>query len=263
MITSAASCTRPGGITYICRNCNYSYFEETVAKLKHTYGDDNKCTVCGTEYSAGTETPDDSGNGNSGNSGNNNTNIDYGDLSFLGKVNAVVQSKLNDNSMYNSLLYIVNTLTSLFTEDYTSAEGFYSLGLTKLNLRKPYVEYSANFGNDIIGDYEQTYKMQTSDIDWGLDNMQVMNFDWYFGKVVGYTSDGTPYRIKGVKETADTIIAGFMWLVFGWNVYINIPNLISGEGGQIVSAYGAASRYTKDKKAKEQKITSDKKGDKK
>ena len=107
--------------------------------------------------------------------------------------------------------------------------------------------------------------MQTGTIDWGLDNVQVMNLDWFFGKTVGYTGDGTPYKTKGVKATSDAVISGFMWLVFGWNVYIKLPDLIAGEGGQIVSTTSSASGYfnKRDAKRKAEKANTKKEGNNK
>ena len=36
-----------------------------------------------------------------------------------------------------------------------------------------------------------------------------------------------------MKPTIDTIISGFLWLLFAWALYKNMPNWISGELTQI------------------------------
>ena len=63
-----------------------------------------------------------------------------------------------------------------------------------------------DFGNEVIGPWEQEYEFSTGkidlglentkpiEIDWGLDNVKVINLDWYFGRDLG-----GGYYTKGMK----------------------------------------------------------------
>ena len=142
---------------------------------------------------------------------------------ILDQVGKLVNNKLKDNEFYTSTLRIRDTLTELFNEDYSSRSGFYELGLTNITLGKTQTTIAKDFGNDIIGDFEQEYHIEGK-IDYGLNNVKVLNLDWYFGKDL---EDG--YYVKGMKPYIDNIVSAFLWIMFGWALYINMPNWISGE----------------------------------
>lgn len=146
---------------------------------------------------------------------------------ILDKAGELINEKLADNKFYTSILSVRNTLTDLFNEDYTSRTGFYELGLTNITLGQTQTKVYMDFGNDTIGEFEQEYTMY-GNIDYGLDNVKVLNLDWYFGK-----DYGNGYYTKGMKPYVDTFISGFLWLIFAWGLYRNMPNWISGEITQI------------------------------
>ena len=50
----------------------------------------------------------------------------------------------------------------------------------------------------------------------------------YFGRDLG---DGK--YTKGMKPTIDNLISAFLWVMFAWALYKNMPNWISGELTQI------------------------------
>lgn len=144
-------------------------------------------------------------------------------------VNAI-NTSLADNKFYTSVLSIRDTLRDLYNEDYTSRTGFYELGLTNLTIRQTTDMKYKDFGNEVIGKWEQGYEMENETLvkDWGIQDAKVLNLDWYFGKDLG---DG--YYTKGLKPTFDAFISAFLWLMFAWGLYVNLPNIISGEITQI------------------------------
>ena len=259
MISSAASCTRPGGITYVCKNCYYSYFEETTEKLNHDFNDENICNTCGTEYSPDIDNPSDSGgSGGSGGSGTDTgffsglfsdlfdfftdkfssltTALDtikdllmIPDAGFIAEIDNILMENLEDNKFFTSVRYIERTLTSLYSEDYSSKTGFKELGLTNLHLRQPTQTIYADFGNEIIGGWNQEYTTYTSKIDWGLESVDVMPMGWFFGQQVGTTGDGTPLYTKGVKAYSDAIISAFLWVAFAFMLWQRLPDIVSGD----------------------------------
>lgn len=159
---------------------------------------------------------------------------------------SLINEKCNDNEFFTSVVAIKNTLQDLYNEDYSSRTGFYELGLLELKSNYTTDTRYKNHGNSIIGDWEQGFSFNTGPkingnyINWGLKNVQIMNFDWYFGKNLG---DG--YYTKGLKPTIDNFISAFLWLSFAWALYLNLPNIISGEltnVGNLISG-GFSSEY--------------------
>lgn len=147
---------------------------------------------------------------------------------FVEKTLELTNKALADNKFYTSVISIKNTLEDLYNEDYASRTGFYELGLTNLTIRKTTDTVYKDFGNETIGPWEQGTQIQTGNIDWGIQNAKVLNLDWYFGKDMG---NGT--YTKGLKPTIDAFISAFLWLAFAWGLYLNLPNIISGEITQL------------------------------
>lgn len=148
------------------------------------------------------------------------------DVSFLDSVQLTILENLEENSMYNSLLYITKTLQSLFTEDYTKYSSYKENTVLKITAH-----------NLAISNNDGSYN--TSKIDWGLDNTQILDLKWYFGNHP-YANENYGYFVNvdgsyAVKHYSDTVISGFLWLVFGWYVFHNLPDLISGEIGQVTA----------------------------
>lgn len=202
-------------------------------------------------------------NNNSSNENENNTSNDKDDLKYIfnyfkwfsgtflmEEAGELINEKCEDNEFFTSVVAIKNTLQDLYNEDYSSRTGFYELGL--LELKSDYATNTRykNHGNSIIGDWEQgfTYVETTKIgkdefvINWGFDDVQVLNFDWFFGKDLG---DG--YYTKGLKPTTDKFISAFLWLGFAWALYLNLPNVISGEltsiGSLITGGFGSETVY--------------------
>lgn len=146
------------------------------------------------------------------------------------KAGELINENLKNNKFYTSILSVRNTLTDLFNEDYTSRTGFYELGLTNLTLHETTETAYIDFGNEVIGPWEQEYEIQTGSIDWGLDNAKILNFDWYFGRDLG-----GGYYTKGLKPKIDALISAFLWVMFGFALYRSMPNWISGELTQITN----------------------------
>ena len=157
-------------------------------------------------------------------------------------VGELVNDNLVNNKFYTSVTKVKDTLTSLFSEDYSSRTGFYELDLpfNNFSLGKIQGKVYKDFGNDTIGKWEQEYNTNygTGIVDWGLNNVKLINLDWFFGKQY---ADG--YYTKGVKDYSDKIIGSFMWLVFGWWLWHNLPDLMMGEIGNVSSLTN--TRYTK------------------
>ena len=175
-------------------------------------------------------------------------------------IEATIGLNLSGNGFYESICIIKNELTSLYKEDYTDPNGFYALGITDFTLRKPNRYVSKDYGNEVIGPWEQTYEQLTSDIDYGIDGVQLLNLDWFFGQDLG-----NGYYSKGVKEYSDAIIGSFMWLIFGWYLFHNFPELIGGELGMIQDfSSPIKTQYTATKKlSAKQTTTKSEKGENK
>ena len=165
------------------------------------------------------------------------------DVSFLDSIQLTILENLEENSMYNSLLYITNTLQSLFTEDYTKYSSYKANTVLKIKSDTTYIPTPD--GNS----YTQ------SKIDWGLDNAQILDLSWYFGNhPYANEQTGQFLNINGsyaVKYYSDTVISGFLWLVFGWYVFHNLPDLFAGETGQATAIARNYSTYTKKEKTKQ------------
>ena len=147
---------------------------------------------------------------------------------FFDKAGELINENLKNNKFYTSILSVRDSLMDLFNEDYTSRTGFYELGLTNITLGKPEEIVYIDQGNEVIGPWEQEVGKIEGTIDFGLDNVKVLNFDWYFGRDLG---DGK--YTKGMKPTIDNLISAFLWVMFAWALYKNMPNWISGELTQI------------------------------
>ena len=147
----------------------------------------------------------------------------------------LLNKQLADNKFYTSIMTIKNSLIDLYNEDYSSRTGFYELGLTNLTLRQTETKTYIDFGNETIGPWEQEQNTIKGKIDWGIQNAKILNLDWYFGSVVGYTSDGDEVYTKGLKPTIDAIISAFLWVMFAWWLYVNMPNWLSGDLTRIES----------------------------
>lgn len=169
-----------------------------------------------------------------------------------------INEKLADNKCFTSIISIRNTLTDLFNEDYTNPTGFYELGLTNMTLgdtrKVEYVyegdshsvfkneKYKIKIGTDKNG------KAKYQEIDFGLENAKVLNLDWYFG---GEVENG--YYKNGMKTYIDGIVSAFLWVMFAWALYKNMPNWISGELTQIAYLGSAPIAAYNDKISQEAK----------
>lgn len=162
---------------------------------------------------------------------------------LLHKTQQAINDKLLENKFYTSVTSIKDTLTELFNADYSDRNGFYELGLTNITLGRTENKIYKDFGNDTIGSWEQEYIESTGKIDYGLDNVKVLNLDWYFGEDL---ADG--YYRKGMKPYIDTFISAFLWLMYGWALYLNLPNWISGEMTRIANL--STSSYSEHKERK-------------
>ena len=148
---------------------------------------------------------------------------------FFEKAINQLDKDLKNNMFYAEIIEIINQIKAIFEEDYSRGqEGLDELGVFNMTLRQPHVTISKDFGNEIIGSWEQSYNKYTSNIDYGINNVRTMNLEWFFGKEY---SDG--YYRKGVKVYTDALIGGFLWLMFVIYLWRNLPNLIAGEIGQI------------------------------
>lgn len=144
-----------------------------------------------------------------------------------------INEKLAENKAFNSIISIRNTLKDLFNADYSDPNGFYELGLTNLTLGKVRQPIYINHGTVAGEPWEQQVgELVGTGIDYGLENQKVLNLDWYFGKVVAKHDFGN-YYTKGMKPYIDGIISAFLWVMFAWALYKNMPNWISGELTQI------------------------------
>lgn len=146
------------------------------------------------------------------------------------KAGELINENLKNNKFYTSILSVRDTLKDLLNEDYSSRTGFYELGLVTLTLHETTDTAYIDFGNEVIGPWEQEYEIQTGNIDWGLDNAKIINLDWYFGRDLG-----GGYYTKGLKPTIDAFISAFLWLMFAWYLYVNMPNWLSGDLTKIES----------------------------
>lgn len=149
-----------------------------------------------------------------------------------------IMNNLQNNKFFVSVTAIRNTLTSLFEEDYSSRTGFYELGLFDITVGVPSQDVYTDYGNPATGEW-RVGKIETGKIDWGLKNANLLNLDWFFGKE--WEENGNTYYTKGVKEYSDTIIGAFMWLVFGWWLWHNLPDMVMGDIGTVGNL---TTRYT-------------------
>lgn len=153
----------------------------------------------------------------------------------------LINEKLADNKFYTSLTKIKVELEELLNEDYTSRTGFYELDLpiNDFSLGKIQGKKYVDVGNEVIGKWEQEFNSDVGSgtIDWGIENVNLLNFDWFFGKDLG-----GGYYTKGVKEYSDKVIGSFLWLIFAYWLWHNLPDLIMGEIGTVGSM--VASEYS-------------------
>lgn len=225
-----ATCYKEGQIIYTCEIC-YEEVITVIPAYEHNYID-GVCDRCGqVEYQGGVlgwfqkifATLEDIAH---------LINPFNSTATIFNLAGDLLNEKLADNPFYTSILSVRNTFRNLLNEDYSSRTGFYELGLTNITLGKTQTQIYRNFGNDTIGDWEQS-QTQYGEIDYGLDNVKVLNLDWYFGETLGVDANGYEVYTKGMKPTIDAFISAFLWLLFAWALYKNMAGWISGEITQI------------------------------
>lgn len=163
-----------------------------------------------------------------------------------------INQTLTNNQFYVSATAIKDTLTDLFNDDYTDAEGFYELNIFNLTLGTPTTKYYKNYGNQTIGDWEvvvreEALTMGGVEVNFGLDNVKILNLDWFFDK---HYEDGT--YTKGVKTTiTDPFISAVLWVAFAVWLWKTMPEWISGEIREISTLSVGIVNYEKQIKEKQ------------
>jgi len=180
-----------------------------------------------------TKTTGGSGTGDSG-----SDNIGIPNASLLDSTKLILSEQLAGNKLYTSSMMLVAELENLFAQDYSDKNEFKKINPFKItagNLAIP---------NEGTGSYHY------SQINWGLKNQEVMNFDWFFGnhpsapKGNYVNIDGSP----AIKAYSDPIISAFMWIIFAWRLWHNFPDLINGTVGSITDLTANTANTTKNKK---------------
>ena len=158
----------------------------------------------------------------------------------------MIMDNLANNKFFVSVTAIKNTLEDLFNDDYTNRNGFKELGIFNITIETEQNVYT-DYNSPSTGEWN-VGKTQKSKIDWGVKNQNLLNLDWFFG--TEWEENGNTYYTKGVKDYSDTIIGAFMWLVFGWWLWHNLPDMVMGDIGQVSNL---TTRYTKTKKESTEK----------
>lgn len=157
--------------------------------------------------------------------GDSNGNTEIPNASLLDDTKLILSEQLAGNKLYTSSMMLIAELENLFAQDYSDKNEFEKINPFKItagNLAIP---------NEGTGSYHY------SQINWGLNNQEVMNFDWFFGnhpsapKGNYVNIDGTP----AVKAISDPLISSLMWIGFTWWLWHNLPDLIGGTIGQVGS----------------------------
>ena len=219
-ITTAATCTKDGSITYTCK-CGETY-TEIIRATGHKLNDDSICDVCGIDLS------------------DNNISIPgidkiiefvdnmlHPDIDFLAEVNNKLAVKLENNGFYTSLCRIQRELSSLYNQNYNDPAEFNRINPAKITLRRPVI------ASEDGGSY--TY----SKIDWGLDNVSVIgDLKWFFGTHYNTGKVGDWINVDGsyaVKHYSDLLISAFLWIGFAFMLWQRLPDIISGEFSTITT----------------------------
>lgn len=155
------------------------------------------------------------------------------DYSFLADMNNKLAHKLEDNGFYTSVCAITRELTSIFNEDYSDPAKFHEINPLKLTLRKT---VHASEDDGFNGSYSY------GSIDWGVQDMSLVgDMRWFFGTHPSTGKGGGFINIDGskaVKAYSDAIISAFLWVGFGFMLWQQLPNIISGEMGTIAGIAG-------------------------
>lgn len=200
---------------------------ETSNEEKHRYWGVRAKSTTGQEYMSVTEFELYDTNLTTNENASSQGTID----DFIKAYKEQINENLQNNKCYMSVTKIISELSKLFTEDYSRGkQGLAELGILNLNLRKPTKKVAIDHGNDVVGSFEQEYEVKTSEIDYGINNMQILNLDWFFG-----TQYENGYYEKGAKYYTDIVIGGFAWLAFIYFLWKNLPSLIAGEVGQLTN----------------------------
>lgn len=150
------------------------------------------------------------------------------DVGFLAEIDNIVMNNMEDNGFFVSVCKIQRELSSLFSEDYTDPNGFYEINPLKFTMRRtPYIT-------------EDGRSYYYGRIDWGIENTSLLNLDWFFGTHPD-TGNGKFVNIDGtpaVKAYSDKLISAFLWLAFGYMLWSQFPQLLSGEIGTATRTAG-------------------------
>ena len=97
------------------------------------------------------------------------------------------------------------------------------------------VKLTINDLNSVLTNEENApvFYVSVFDNKWGIEGqVKVVDLSWY-----------APFKTYG-----DTIICCFVYVCFFWRIFINLPNIINGTGGNIVDI--AESKYNESKRIK-------------
>lgn len=219
IISSDGTTTLWDGIACIDTNGNYCMYDRISGKYFYRNGHTNtgEITIQEPDETGG---PQNSGGGSSHGFGYESDN------EILQSMLNGIENHLSNSLFFDDLIEFKNILLSIFQEDYSSGQaGLDALGVFNITMRRPTVTEVHEFGNDTIGSWTQEYERPTSDIDYGLNNQRIADFSWFFGHG----------NYRGVKYYTDIIISGFLWIVFAWYLWHNMPTIIGGDVMSVVS----------------------------
>lgn len=154
---------------------------------------------------------------------------------YLSDIGPMLSDRMEGNNFYSQATLIKDKLSELFNQNYRDPKKFQEINPLKLTLRR--TVHATKDG------HSYTY----SDIDYGLNDVSLVgDMRWFFG--THYDTGNTQVFVNvdgsyAVKHYTDTIISALLWLGFGWYVFHNLPDLLSGDVGAVSSiTSGIASR---------------------
>lgn len=212
------------GVACIDTNGNYCMYDRVSGKYFYKNGHTNagEITIQEPDETGG---PQQNSGGNSGGGSGHGFGYESDNEIIQSMLNGI-ESHLSNSLFFDDLIEFKNILLSIFQEDYSSGQaGLDALGVFNITMRRPTVTEVHEFGNDTIGSWTQEYERPTSNIDYGLNNQRIADFSWFFGSG----------NYRGVKYYTDIIISGFLWIVFAWYLWHNMPTIIGGDVMSVVN----------------------------
>lgn len=159
-------------------------------------------------------------------------NQSYVDISYNNAVARLYLNVSGTETSGNNIFYLIwqaikgifDFIKSLFTFDSSIISDFKTANMPKILWINDITTYFNDFGSSLIsGDAPIIYANLGDSESFNIGgNVEFINMSWY-----------TRY-----KPIGDTIIGGFLWILFIWNVYKHLPSILNGVSSSVGSFKG-------------------------